>query len=148
MTRAVFSMVSEIVLMPWVVRPTASSPERASSKAFLLMRSASCAIFATWLMPEAISETVWLVRRAASLNDSAFVDTDAMKAVISSTVAEVCVTVAARLSRLLAIWSMEVVISSTVAEASATVFARLPDERATCSMDAPISVIELEVSST
>ena len=43
-----------------------------------------------------------------------------MKVVISSTVAEVSVTVPARLSRFLAIWSMETVISSMVAEASVT----------------------------
>ena len=52
---------------------------------------------------------------------SAFVATDAMKVVISSTVPEVSVTVSARLSRFLAIWSMETVISSMVAEASVTV---------------------------
>src|SRR5438093_1437092 len=89
MTRAVFSMVSEIVRMPAIVRPTASSPVRASSEARLLMRSASSAILATSLTAAAISETVWAVFWAAWLSDSALWATDAMKVVSSSTVADV-----------------------------------------------------------
>jgi hypothetical protein len=103
MTRAVFSIVSEIVRMPAIVRPTASSPVRASSEARRLMRSASSAILATSLTAAAISATVWAVFWAAWLNDSALWATDAMKVVSSSTVAEVSVTVPARFSRFFAI---------------------------------------------
>ena len=58
MTRAVFSMFSEMVFMPWTVRDTASPPLRASSLARALMRSASSAILATSLTAEAMSLTV------------------------------------------------------------------------------------------
>ena len=148
MTRAVFSMFSEIARMPSTVRATASPPVFASSDARALMRSASEAILATSLTAPAIPETVALARDAASPRDSAFCATEAMNAAISSTVAVVSPTVPARLSRSRAIWSMDTVICSMVAEASVTVWARVPPERATCSMDAPISVMELEVSST
>ena len=89
-----------------------------------------------------------LVRWAAVPIVSALRATPSMDVVISSTVAEVSVTVPARFSRLRAIWSMETVICSMVAEASVTVEARVELDFATCSMDAPIWVIELEVSST
>ena len=147
-TRAVFSMLSEMALIPSTVRATASPPVFASSEARDAMRSASEAILATSFTAPAISETVWLVRRAEAESLSAFWATVVMKAAMSSTVPEVVVTVSARLSRSLAIWSMETVICSMVAEASVTVVARVAEERATSSMDAPISVIELEVSST
>ena len=58
MTRAVFSMFSEMAFMPSTVRATASPPVLASSEARALMRSASEAILATSLTAPAISETV------------------------------------------------------------------------------------------
>ena len=126
MTRAVFSMVSEMRFMPSMVRPTASSPVRASSEAFWLMRSASSAILATSLTADAMSDTVLLVRWAATVSDSALRATCAMNVAISSTVPEVSVTVPARCSRLRATWSMETVICSMVDAASVTVPASTP----------------------
>ena len=148
MTRVVFSIVSEIVFIPWTVVATASSPRRASSDALVEMRSASSAILATSLTAAAISVTRWLAFWAAVVSVSAFLATPSMDVAISSIVLEVSVTVPARFSRFLAIWSIDTVICSMVAEASFTVPARVELDLATCSMEAPICVIEEEVSST
>ena len=57
-TRAVFSMLSEMAFIPSMVRATASPPTFASSEARAAMRSASEAILATSLTAPAIPVTV------------------------------------------------------------------------------------------
>ena len=88
MTRAVFSIVSEMVFMPRIVVVTDTSPVRASSLAFWLMRSASAAILATSVTAPASSETTWLARCDAPCSTSALRATASIEDVISSIVTD------------------------------------------------------------